>query len=114
MLAVLAALAWGSELLLTTAMSRRAGVSWKAIGGAMVGGLLGGLLLAGVPLIGALVGALAGAMLGMFVVEWLDKRSLHKAWRAMWGYLLSAVLASLLEFAIALAMIAIVIWRIWA
>lgn len=112
-LGALAALAWASDLLLTTTMSRRAGVSWKAIAGAVVGGLLGGFLLVGVPLIGALFGALLGAVLGMFVVEWLDKRNLRRALRAVWGYLVSTLLATLLKFAIVLAMLFIVAWRIW-
>ena len=62
-LGVLAALAWASDILLTTAMSRRSGVSWKAIGGAVVGGLVGGLLLVEIPIIGTLFGALLMAAL---------------------------------------------------
>src|SRR5687768_11672586 len=45
LLAVLALAAWGSDLFLTTVMSRRAGASWKAILGAIVGGLVGAGLL---------------------------------------------------------------------
>lgn len=110
-LGVLAALAWASDILLTTAMSRRSGVSWKAIGGAVVGGLVGGLLLVEIPIIGTLFGALVGAMLGMLVVEWLDKRNLRRALRATWSYLVSSLAASALEIVIAAAMIGIFVWQ---
>jgi uncharacterized protein YqgC (DUF456 family) len=113
-LGVLAALAWASDILLTTAMSRRSGVSWKAIGGAMMGGLVGGLLLVEIPIIGVLFGALVGAMLGMLVVEWFDKRNLHRALRATWSYLVNSLAASALEIVIAVAMISIFVWQTWS
>lgn len=113
MLGVLAALAWASDILLTTTMSRRAGVSWKAIGGALAGGILGGFLLIEIPIIGTLFGALVGAMLGMLAVEWFDKRNLHQALRATWGYLVSSLLASALEIVIAVAMVGIFVWQAW-
>jgi len=113
MLGVLAALAWASDILLTTTMSRRAGVSWKAIGGALAGGILGGFLLIEIPIIGTLFGALVGAMLGMLAVEWFDKRNLRQALRATWGYLVSSLLASALEIVIAVAMVGIFVWQAW-
>jgi uncharacterized protein YqgC (DUF456 family) len=112
-LGVLAALAWASDILLTTAMSRRTGVSWKAIGGAIVGGILGGILLVEIPIIGTLFGALVGAMLGMLAVEWFDKRNLRQALRATWGYLVSSLLASALEIVIAGVMVGIFVWQVW-
>ncbi len=112
-LGVLAVLAWASDLLFTTAMSRRAGVSWKAIGGAIVGGLAGGLLLTGIPVIGTLGGALVGAMLGTLVVEWLDKRDFRRALRATWSYLIGSLAASALEVLIAVVMVIIFIWRVY-
>ena len=112
-LGVLAALAWASDLLLTTAMSRRGGVSWKAIAGAIAGGLAGGLLLTGIPVIGTLFGALVGAMLGILVVEWFDKRNLRRALRATWSYLLGSLAASALEIIIAVVMVSIFIWQVW-
>jgi uncharacterized protein YqgC (DUF456 family) len=112
-LGVLAALAWASDILLTTTMSRRSGVSWKAIGGALAGGILGGILLVGIPILGALFGALVGAMLGMLVVEWFDKRNLRRALRATWSYLVSSLLASALEIVIAGVMVGIFVWQVW-
>jgi uncharacterized protein YqgC (DUF456 family) len=112
-LGVLAALAWASDILLTTAMSRRTGVSWKAIGGALAGGILGGILLVEIPIIGTLFGALVGAMLGMLAVEWFDKRNLRQALRATWSYLVSSLLASALEIVIAVVMVGIFVWQAW-
>lgn len=112
-LGVLAALAWASDLFLTTAMSRRTGVSWKAIGGAIIGGFVGGLLLVEIPVVGALFGALIGAMFGMLVVEWFDKRNLRLALRATWGYLVSSLVASTLEIVIAVLMVGIFVWQTW-
>jgi uncharacterized protein YqgC (DUF456 family) len=112
-LGVLALLAWASELLFTTALSRHTGVSWKAIGGAIVGGLAGGLLLTGIPVVGTIGGALVGAMLGALVVEWFDKRNLRRALRATWAYLIGSLAASALEILIAVVMVIIFFWRVW-
>ncbi|MEZ4581028.1 MAG: DUF456 domain-containing protein [Caldilineaceae bacterium] len=58
-LGLLAVLAWGMDFFLTAVVSRRAGASWQAIGGAIVGGLLGGMLLSGTPpILGSIIGAL--------------------------------------------------------
>jgi len=113
-LGVLAVLAWGADLLFTTALSRRTGVSWKAIGGAIVGGLAGGLLLTGIPVVGTLGGALIGAMLGTLLVEWLDKRDLGRALRATWNYLIGSLAASALEILIAVVMVIIFVWQVWS
>ncbi len=113
-LGALAVLAWASDLLFTTALSRRAGVSWKAIGGAIVGGLAGGLLLAGIPVVGTIGGALVGAMLGALLMEWFDKRNLRRALRATWSYLIGSLAASALEILIAVVMVIIFFWRVWS
>jgi uncharacterized protein YqgC (DUF456 family) len=113
-LGLLAVLAWASDLLFTTALSRRAGVSWKAIGGAIVGGLAGGLLLTGIPVIGTIGGALIGAMLGTLLVEWFDKRNLGRALHATWSYLIGSLAASALEILIAVVMVIIFFWRVWS
>ena len=113
-LGALAVLAWASDLLFTTALSRRAGVSWKAIGGAIVGGLAGGLLLTGIPVVGTIGGALVGAMLGALLVEWFDKRNLRRALRATWSYLIGSLAASALEILIAVVMVIIFLWQVWS
>ena len=74
-LGVLAALAWAADLWLTTLFSRRTGVSWRAILGAVVCGILGGFLLSGLPIIGTLFGALLGAVIGLFLIEYWLKRN---------------------------------------
>ncbi len=111
LLAVLAAAAWGSDLFLTTALTRRAGVSWKAIIGAIVGGLLGGLLLSGLAIFGAVSGVFIGALLGVLLMEYLDKRKLGAAVRATLFYLVSTILSNLLEIILSLAMVGLFVWR---
>lgn len=113
-LLVLALAAWFSDYALNMAMSRRAGASWKSIGGAIVGGILGGLFLTGlipIPIVGTMVGAAIGAMAGAFFVEYLNTRDVAAAWRALKAYLGSMVLSSLLEIAIALFMVALFAWQ---
>lgn len=108
---VLAAAAWLSDLLLSTLVTRRAGASWKSIGGAMAGGLLGGLFLSALPVIGTLAGALLGALLGLWLVEYNDKRNAQAAWAALRAYLSSILLSMVLEVIIALWMVSIFVWQ---
>jgi uncharacterized protein YqgC (DUF456 family) len=106
-LGVLAALAWGSDLFLSTVISRRAGASWKAIIGAIIGGIAGAMLLSWVPLLGTVLGAILGAMAGMWLIEYWDKGSAPAATTAVQAYVSSLVVAAILEMTIALAMVAI-------
>ena len=85
-LGVLAALAWASDLFFTTTLSRRAGVSWRAIAGALVCGIAGGIFLSSVPVIGTLFGALIGALLGMLVIERYIKGNWGEAFGAVRAY----------------------------
>jgi uncharacterized protein YqgC (DUF456 family) len=106
-LAVLALLAWGSDIFLSTIMSRRAGASWKSIIGAIAGGLVGAAVLSALPILGTILGAILGAMLGMWLVEYWDKGSKSAATTAVQAYVASMVLSAVVEMAIALVMIGI-------
>lgn len=111
-LLVLAALAWAGDFLINMLISRRAGASWKAIGGAILGGIAGGFLLSGVvPLLGSLVGAVIGALVGTFVVEYLNTRDSKAALTAMRAYTGSMLLASVLEVIIAVVMVSLFAWQ---
>ncbi len=111
LLALMTLLAWGADLFLSAVVSRRAGASWKAIGGAILGGLAGGILLSEIPLLGTVLGALLGAGLGMWLVEYREKGDRAAATRAVKGYISGFVLAALLEMTIALLMLAIFAWK---
>lgn len=111
-LGLLAALAWGSDLFFTTTLTRRAGVSWKAIGGAIVGGILGGIFLSSLPVVGTLFGALLGALLGMLLVEYYDKRNWPAALAGVRAYVAATFLSTLFEVAVAVAMVGIFVWRV--
>jgi uncharacterized protein YqgC (DUF456 family) len=106
-LAVLALVAWGSDIFLSTVMSRRAGASWKAILGAIVGGLAGAALLSALPLLGTVLGAILGAMAGMWLVEYWDKGNSQAATTAVQAYVASMIFAAILELVIALVMVGI-------
>jgi uncharacterized protein YqgC (DUF456 family) len=106
-LGVLALIAWGSDLFLTTVMSRRAGASWKAILGAIVGGLVGASLLSALPLLGTILGAILGAVAGMWLVEYWDKGNSRAATTAVQAYIASMIFAAVLEMVIALVMVGI-------
>jgi uncharacterized protein len=115
LLLIVALIAVTADFLITLIMSRRAGASWKAIGGGIVGGLLGGLLLSGTPpIIGSIVGAILGVVFGMWLVEYWEKRDRDAALRAVRGYLASVLLSGAVELGLALTMVAGFIWRVLA
>jgi uncharacterized protein YqgC (DUF456 family) len=111
-LGILALLAWGMDLLLSYTFSRRTGASWKSFVGAIMGGLGGGILFSGVvPVLGTLVGAFLGAVVGTWAVEYYAKRDMRAALRAAQAYVASFLLSSFLEIILAIAMVAIFVWR---
>lgn len=99
------------DLFLASAMSRRAGVSWRAIGGAVLGGLLGGIFLTWIPVLGTIAGALIGAVAGMWIVEYRIRGDSEAATNAVWHYLTGMAFASLINFFLALLMLAIFFWQ---
>lgn len=109
---LLAIFAWASDVLINMMLSRKAGASWRAIGGSIVGGLIGGFVLSGVfPVVGSLVGALAGAPAGAFLVEYMSTRNSAAAFVAVRAYIGSMLIASLLEVIIAVAMVSLFAWQ---
>lgn len=112
LLLALTILAWASDLLLTTVLSRRVGASWKAILGAILGGFVGGIFFGGwIPIIGTVIATVAGAIVGMVAMEFLDKRDLRVAIHSSQGYLLGVLASSALEAGLAFVMLAIFIWQ---
>jgi uncharacterized protein len=111
-LGVLAALAWASDLFFTTTLSRRAGVSWRAIAGALVCGIAGGIVLSGVPIIGTLFGALLGALLGMLVIERIIKGNWSAAGEAVRAYFTASLVSTIFELTVAFLMVGIFVWQV--
>lgn len=99
------------DLFFASVVSRRAGVSWRAIGGALLGGLLGGIFLTWIPILGTLAGALIGAVVGMWVVEYRIRGDGDAATNAVWSYLTGVAFASLINFFLALLMLALFFWQ---
>ncbi len=111
-LLILTLLAWGSDIFLTATMTKRAGASWKAVGGAIAGGLLAGIFLGGwIPVIGTIVATIGGAVAGILAIEFLDKRDLRQAFQAGKAYIGGYLLSSVFEAALAVFMIVIFAWQ---
>lgn len=110
-LALLAGVGIVVDLFLASAISRRAGVSWRAIGGAILGGLLGGIFLTWIPILGPLAGALIGAVVGMWLIEYRIRGDSEAATNAVWSYLSGVAFSSLVNFLLALLMLALFFWQ---
>lgn len=111
-LLVLTLLAWSSDILLTTALTKRVGASWKAVLGAIAGGLLAGIFLGGwIPVVGTLIATIGGAIAGIVALEYLDKRNLNQAYQASKAYIAGYLLSSVFEATLALFMILIFVWQ---
>jgi hypothetical protein len=111
-LAVLAMLSFGLDMIITTTASRRAGAGWRGIAAAIVGGLVGAVLLGGVvPILGAIVGTIVGASTGLFAMEYYVKRDPGAAGRAACGYIAGYLVASIVQALVCLLLIAIFIVR---
>ncbi len=101
----------GVDWVITPAVSRRAGVSWRAIGGAILGGFLGGVLLSGIPILGTLAGALLGATAGMWFVEYRIRGDEAAATAAVRAYLGGVAISTFINFLLALLMLTIFLWQ---
>ena len=111
-LLILTLLAWGSDIFLTTTLTKRAGASWKAVGGAIAGGLLAGIFLGGwIPIIGTVIATVGGAIAGILLLEFLDKRNLNQAYQASKAYIGGYLLSSVFEAALAILMILVFVWQ---
>lgn len=111
LLGVLALVAWGADLFLTTLLSRRAGASWRAIGGAIAGGLIGGAFLSALPIIGTVAGALIGAVAGMWLVEYSIKQNGRAATAVVYAYITGSFLNLIIEVGASLLMAGIFAWQ---
>lgn len=111
-LAALAALSWGADLVVSAWITRRAGGGWRTVVVAIMCGLAGALLLGGlIPLIGPFVGTMAGAAFGIVLLEYRRQRKWREAWRIASAYVLGYLVASLVQIAICLLMIVIFVWQ---
>ena len=111
LLGVLALAAWGADLFLTTMLSRRAGASWRAIGGAIAGGFIGGAFLSALPIIGTEAGALIWAVVGMWLVEYSIKGNGRAATAVVYAYMTGSLLTTVIEVVASLTMTGIFAWQ---
>jgi uncharacterized protein len=112
-LGLLALLAWGLDLFLSLAMSRKAGASWWSLLGAIVGGFVGGIFLSQIPVIGTIFGALIGALLGMWGVEYYLRQDEQSATAVVWAYVKGVFVTTFFEVVISLGMVAYFAWQVF-
>jgi hypothetical protein len=108
---VLGVLGMISEFLLTQAGAKVGGASRRAMIGGLVGGVIGfivGFFIGGV---GAVPGGLIGALAGVTLTEYMQHRDLKKAGMAAGGWMAGCLASKLVEFLIALSMVAIFVWQ---
>ncbi len=108
---LLGAFGMASEFLLTQAGAKVGGASTRAMIGGAVGGVVGLIVGFFVGGIGAMPGGLIGALVGVTLVEYLQHRNLKQAGKAAGGWMAGCLASKLVEFLIALTMIAIFVWQ---
>ena len=104
-LGLLTVVAVTADLWATSVGAKVGGASiWSILAG-LVGGLVGFLVL-------NLLGAILGAVLGVLLTEAIRVGDLGKAFKAGGGWALGWVLATVVQLAIGLVMVAIFVWQV--
>lgn len=109
-----ALLAEGAEALAGLAGARKYGSGKLGIAFSIVGGIAGAVL--GAPVffgLGAVPGALAGAFAGAVLAELVQGRSSREAFRAGWGTFLGRLAGTAVKGALAVAMAAVCLVRVF-
>lgn len=94
-------------------VAHKGATKWGVLG-AFVGGLAGAILgTAIVPLVGSIIFAFVGAFAGAVACEYFYYRSLDRALRTGFFTFVGKLLAMLVKFALALAVLGLFIYRTW-
>ncbi|HSJ54399.1 MAG TPA: DUF456 domain-containing protein [Anaerolineae bacterium] len=104
-LGLLTLVATTADIWATGVGARLGGASGWSIVGGMVGGVVGMLVL-------TLPGAILGALAGVLVVEILRVKDWRKALKAGGGWAVGWLLATMLQVAIGVTMVAILAWQV--
>ncbi len=110
-LTLLAAVGFGSEVLLSQAGGRLAGASWQAIAAGLALGAVGFVLALIFGGIGTLPAAIIGTLAGITLVEYRRRRDLREALKAGGGWSVGCLASRVVQFIIAVLMIAIFVWQ---
>lgn len=113
LMAVIALVALASDLLATLITGKKAGMSWRTTGAAILGGLAGGIFFSVLPVLGTLAGAILGALLGVVLAEYQQTRDWPRAWHAARVYALAFLVGRLFELVLCLLMLAVFIWNVF-
>ncbi|MHB9133810.1 MAG: DUF456 domain-containing protein [Armatimonadota bacterium] len=107
----IALLGMASDVVATAITGKQAGLGWKSIGAALIGALVGGIVGSFVPVLGTLICSILGAMIGITLVEFRQRREWKPSLKAAGVYLISMLVARVIEFIVSLVMIGIFIWQ---
>jgi uncharacterized protein YqgC (DUF456 family) len=112
-MAVLAIPATASDLIATTVTGRRAGLSWRTLGSALIGGLIGGILFSVLPGLGTLLGAILGTLAGVLLAEYRHSHDWPQAWAAVKAYAVGFLVGRLFELVLCLLMLGVFLWSVF-
>lgn len=113
-LAVMAIVAETVDNLLALFGARKYGSSKWGMLGALIGGIAGAMLGSPLfPVIGSIIGAFVGVFAGALAAEWLVYRKLPVALRAGYGAFIGRTLGIAFKLFLALAMIALIVYRLF-
>lgn len=101
-----------AEFLVLRAFGRAYGGSREAFWGAIAGGMVGLFMGVPVPLVGPLITAFLGTFAGAGLVTYWETRSLQRSARVGWGVVLARTVAVGIKIAIALLMLAAVVFAL--
>lgn len=110
-LTLLAAVGFGSDLLLSQAGSKLAGASWQAIAAGIALGAAGFALALVFGGIGTLPAAIIGTLTGILLVEYRRRRNWREAFKAGGGWLVGCLASRAVQFLMAVLMITIFVWQ---
>lgn len=109
---LLAAIGLAADFFVTQATTRYAGASWQAALAGLIGGIIGMILGFFVGGIGAGPGGIIGALIGVVGVEYLHRKDLRAAMKAGGSWLAGCLASRLVQFFIALIIVAVFVWQV--
>ena len=110
-LTILGAFGFTTNLWMSRAGAKLAGASVSSTLAALAAGVIGAALGSIFFAVGALPGAIVGAFIGVVVSEWYQHKDWHKAFKAAGGWLMGCTLSGIVQFLVAIVMIAIFVWQ---
>ena len=110
-LTVLGAIGFTTNLWMSRAGAKLAGASVSSTLAALAAGVIGAALGSVLFGVGAVPGAIVGAFTGVALAEWYQHKDWREAFKAAGGWLIGCTLSGIVQFFVAILMIAIFVWQ---